>query len=91
MTGNKKKVCYPTLSTVCAQIWYNKVSIRGEKTMDKKTNIIKFRATRQEKCLVDKLAQHHEMKTSELLRYLVAKEAKRKNVKMEACISDRST
>jgi len=60
-------------------------------TTKNKTEMIRYRLTHQEKCLVDKLAQHHEMKTSELLRYLVAKEAKRKNVKMEACISDRST
>ena len=53
-----------------------------------RTEIVKFRATRQEKCLVDKLAQKHEMKTSELLRYLVSKEAKRKKINTEACIDD---
>jgi len=56
--------------------------------MKNKTDIVKFRVTRQEKCLVEKLAEQQEMTTSELLRYLVSKEAKRKQVKMEVCIGD---
>jgi hypothetical protein len=54
--------------------------------MENKTDIVKFRVTRQEKCLVEKLAEQQEMTASELLRYLVAREAKRKKVKTEVCI-----
>ena len=50
--------------------------------MDKRQEIIKFRANEQEKCLIEKVAYHHEMSKSELLRMLVAKEAKRRKIKI---------
>jgi hypothetical protein len=50
--------------------------------MEKRQEIIKFRASEQEKCLIEKVAQHHEISKSELLRMLVEKEAKRRKIKI---------
>ena len=49
----------------------------------KKQEIIKFRATEKEKLLIEQVAKHHELTKSELLRMLVAKEAKRRKIKID--------
>jgi len=51
--------------------------------MNKRQEIIKFRANEQEKYLIEKVAHHHEMSKSELLRMLVAREAKRRKIKID--------